>query len=238
MRFEDRVEVRRIVPMGTILTWLVALTLLPVVFLWFDPYSAYVGPAVSDLPLLDSLMGLSRLLGKFEVQAVLILLVALGLWQLRPNRAASWLRVVSVTVGVEVLVVSLLKVLVRRPRPVINAQAVGADGLLEEIATGRVLSFPSGDTAAAFAIACVAAAYFPRVRVTAMAAACLVGFSRVYFGCHHFSDVVAGALIGTLIAGLILARTRPDRPLPEDRATPSGVPARIPALSALLHLLE
>jgi membrane-associated phospholipid phosphatase len=60
----------------------------------------------------------------------------------------------------------------------------------------------------AFAIACVLAACAPRLRMAAMAVACLVALSRIYFGCHYFSDVIAGAVLGAVTATWLLVRTR------------------------------
>jgi hypothetical protein len=62
-------------------------------------------------------------------------------------------------------------------------------------------SFPSGHTTQAFAIASVIATEYPRpwVEVASYGSAALVGYARVLHDRHYGSDVLAGALIGTLV---------------------------------------
>jgi undecaprenyl-diphosphatase len=78
-------------------------------------------------------------------------------------------------------------------------------------------SFPSGHTAGSFAAASALAAFYPQESPQLLAVAGAVGFSRVYLGMHFPSDVLVGAVIGTLIgrttAWLVngLAGRRPER---------------------------
>ena len=70
-------------------------------------------------------------------------------------------------------------------------------------------SFPSGHTAASFAVASVIANQYREhkwVPVTAYTIASLVGLSRIYDNKHWLSDVVAGAVIGTVIGNLVSRR--------------------------------
>ncbi len=61
-------------------------------------------------------------------------------------------------------------------------------------------SFPSGHTSGAFALATVTEIYYgPWFGVPAYALAALVGVSRIDSNKHVASDVIAGALLGTLI---------------------------------------
>jgi membrane-associated phospholipid phosphatase len=61
-------------------------------------------------------------------------------------------------------------------------------------------SFPSGHTSGAFALATVAQVFYgPWVGVPSYALAALVGVSRIDKNKHVASDVVAGAVLGTLI---------------------------------------
>lgn len=62
-------------------------------------------------------------------------------------------------------------------------------------------SFPSGHASGAFASAVTLALLVPRLRAPALALAALIAFSRVYLGVHYPSDVAAGALLGTALAG-------------------------------------
>lgn len=61
-------------------------------------------------------------------------------------------------------------------------------------------SFPSGHTALAFALATTVSNYNPEYKWLAYSAAAAVGWSRVEEGDHYWHDVIAGAIIGHLIA--------------------------------------
>lgn len=70
-------------------------------------------------------------------------------------------------------------------------------------------SFPSGHTTQAFAVASVIAAHYPDqplVQVSAWGVAGLVGLARSYHEAHYASDIVAGALIGSLVGQAVVAR--------------------------------
>lgn len=88
----------------------------------------------------------------------------------------------------------LMKRIVGRPRP------------LNEGATD---SFPSGHTATAFAMAFVAGNRHPRLRIPLYAIALGTAFSRVYLGHHYPSDVIAGAVIGTLAGAHVIHYRKP-----------------------------
>ena len=96
------------------------------------------------------------------------------------------------------LVVRLLKRHTERPRPYL----VLADSR-SVVAPLPDYSFPSGHTAASFALA----------TVVAVGAAILVGLSRTYLGHHYPSDVLAGAVIGMLFAYLSLLHFGAQAPL-------------------------
>jgi undecaprenyl-diphosphatase len=61
-------------------------------------------------------------------------------------------------------------------------------------------SFPSGHTAAAFAFATAVGHVLPLAGVPLRGLAALVGYSRVHTGVHYPGDVIAGALIGAVVA--------------------------------------
>jgi hypothetical protein len=68
-------------------------------------------------------------------------------------------------------------------------------------------SFPSGHTTEAFAVASVIANHYDEtwVTCTSYSIASLVGFARIYHRAHFASDVVAGAMIGTLVGKSVVA---------------------------------
>ena len=97
-----------------------------------------------------------------------------------------------------------VKAAVDRPRPPLDDPSIGA-----AIDLPASASFPSGHATTAFAAAAAVAVLMPRLRWPALALAALVALSRVYLGVHFAFDVLAGALLGTLIgAGLALAARR------------------------------
>lgn len=71
-------------------------------------------------------------------------------------------------------------------------------------------SFPSGHTTQAFAIASVIASHYDEtwVKCSSYAVAGLVGVARSYHDAHFASDVLAGALIGTLVGQSVVTHNR------------------------------
>ena len=84
-----------------------------------------------------------------------------------------------------------VKLVVRRPRPVL-------DGLPALTSTPSRLSFPSAHASTSFAGArCYSRLGLPPLPLYSLATA--LSLSRVYLGVHYPSDVLAGALLGTAV---------------------------------------
>ena len=66
-------------------------------------------------------------------------------------------------------------------------------------------SFPSGHAASAAAFATGVATAFPEAGIPLSAAAALVAYSRVHTGVHYPVDVIAGTVVGTTVAQLVVA---------------------------------
>ncbi len=69
-------------------------------------------------------------------------------------------------------------------------------------------SFPSAHAVNAFAVATVFAGFYASSLVIALPLAIAVGLSRVYIGVHYPFDVLAGAVLGTLIGSAVLGVLR------------------------------
>jgi hypothetical protein len=71
-------------------------------------------------------------------------------------------------------------------------------------------SFPSGHTTEAFALASVIAGHYEEtwVACASYSVAGLVGVARSYHGAHFASDILAGALIGTLVGKSVVAHNQ------------------------------
>ena len=80
------------------------------------------------------------------------------------------------------------------------------EGLIPLLTSGDPNSFPSGHTCAAFSAGLVWARTLPKpwMRRTAVIQSVLMGLSRLYVGVHYPSDVLGGALVGTVCAMLAL----------------------------------
>jgi membrane-associated phospholipid phosphatase len=87
---------------------------------------------------------------------------------------------------------TLVKLFARRPRP-------SLEDLPALITTPTQLSFPSAHASSSFA---AARGYAPLLGGAALyPVAAAMAASRVYLGVHYPSDILAGALLGTLVGG-------------------------------------
>jgi len=114
----------------------------------------------------------------------------------RPGRRAAAHGLTAV--GVAASVVNLVaKPLGGRRRPDRVGERVP---LARHVPMPASTSFPSGHAATAFAFAAGVGHVLPPAAIPLHALAALVAYSRVHTGVHYPGDVVAGALIGTVLA--------------------------------------
>ena len=106
-------------------------------------------------------------------------------------RRREWLRGVGIVAGAYAANYTV-KVAVRRPRPELP-------GLPPLTPTVSDLSFPSAHATTSFAAAHAYGRLAPRGALYGAAVA--FGLSRPYLGVHYPSDVLAGAVLGSALAG-------------------------------------
>ena len=149
-----------------------------------------------------------------------MLFIVLGLILLlfRQTRKAGFSALCAMLIGL-VVVNLTIKPMVERPRPWLVIE-----NFVNLVPEHDPHSFPSGHTNAAFAFALAVCAAAPKrwMKVTAVCMAVVMGLSRLYVGVHFPSDVLAGALIGSLcgLAGAWAVKTLWERLGPRLRKTP------------------
>ncbi len=93
------------------------------------------------------------------------------------------------------LLVHIIKRIANRPRPC---------NVLKNITTLVVpleaYSFPSGHTTAGFSLAVTLTLTYPAYGIYFLLIAALIGISRIYIGVHYPSDIIIGAMIGSIFS--------------------------------------
>lgn len=108
------------------------------------------------------------------------------------------------SLGLSVLVSFLLKIIIQRQRP-FQLGLVSVLSVLEK--SSHLIwnfSFPSFQAMLSFCAIPILSKAFPKFKYVWIIFACLVSFSRVYFGLHFLSDVIVGGLIGYLLGIFVL----------------------------------
>lgn len=128
-----------------------------------------------------------------------ILWIAIGLFLLiyKPTRRFGIVYAVSLFCAF-MLSEYVLKFIVCRERPFIMR-----DDIKLLISAPSGYSFPSSHTCSSFACAVSIFLKKKKIGIIALVFAFIVGFSRVYFTVHWLSDVIVGAIIGTLCAVIV-----------------------------------
>lgn len=142
---------------------------------------------------------------------ILWIVLSLAMLFFRPTRKAGGLALGAMALGLLVTNITI-KPLVERPRPWLDWPIVPL------VTEKDPNSFPSGHTCAAFAagMSWLRALPWKWGRAAAPVLALLMGLSRLYAGVHYPTDVLAGAVIGSLCAWAVwkayqLYRDRRDR---------------------------
>lgn len=128
------------------------------------------------------------------------LILVMGYWRSRARGVAVVLGTVVLSTALDEFV-RIIKPIFNRPRP-FNTPDLPFEVILRGDPQGG-LSFPSGHAADGFFIAIFLGLYFPKWRWCFITLAALTAFSRIYCGVHYPTDVIIGALLGSILAWLI-----------------------------------
>ena len=166
------------------------------VSLYFDSEIVEGVSLIRNNLLNDFFMGITFVSSKIMV---FFFLTGLFLWKKKKFILPLWL-----TLGLAVAVSFLLKIAVQRQRPF----QLGLVSVLPVLEKASHLiwnfSFPSFQTMLVFCAIPLLSKKFPKLKYWWIAFAVLVGFSRIYFGLHFLSDVIAGGAIGYLLGVIII----------------------------------
>jgi membrane-associated phospholipid phosphatase len=156
--------------------------------------AVYEAVAGTPTPTLDrTLAELSRAADYSRLTIAVAGMLAIGGG--RTGRRAAGTGLISVAVTSAVMN-AVIKPLVRRPRPAQDEVVTAA----RQIPMPRSASFPSGHSASAFAFATGVGQVLPSAAFPLRGLGALVAYSRVHTGVHYPGDVIAGALLGDVIA--------------------------------------
>jgi len=157
-------------------------------------------------PLGDVLWPMITHYDRYLLIRIVLVLVWIGLLVrggARGRRAA--LLIIPVLICADQLSSSVLKELIARPRPchmIDGIPLVESVRLLVDCGPGK--SFPSSHAVNNFAVATVFAWTYPAAKWWFFGWASLVALSRPAVGVHYPSDILGGALIGALVAMVLI----------------------------------
>lgn len=142
-------------------------------------------------PVLDKLMVVITYLGDAGIVWIVLAVILLFM---KKTRKCGVLMLISMIVGL-IIGNGIIKHLVARERPCWIDQNIA---LL--IPNPTDFSFPSGHTLASFESAVMIFLHNKKWSVFAFILAILIAFSRLYLFVHFPTDIIGGAILGTLIS--------------------------------------
>jgi membrane-associated phospholipid phosphatase len=129
-----------------------------------------------------------KVLGKVGEYGAIWFVIGIALAFIDPDNGEDW-ALAGILGPVSILLNFAVKVIVRRPRPVL-------EGLPPLGGAPSSLSFPSAHATASFACATAMTRIAPEAAFLFILAAAIAA-CRPYLGMHYPSDVLAGAILGT-----------------------------------------
>ncbi len=179
--------------------WIICLIILAfIIALYFDS-TIIKGVSYLKSSFLDDVL----ILLTFTSAEIIIffLLTILFLWK---DSKRKWILPLWFTLLLSSIVSFFLKVSIQRLRPFQQGLIEISPFLIKSSYLIWDFSFPSTHTILAFAAIPFLSKEFPKLKYAWVTLACLIGFSRLYFGFHFLSDIIAGAAIGYLLGALII----------------------------------
>lgn len=193
--------------------WAIPLLLGLAAFALLLPLDGLIARAVTSIKIEGDLRRELEALQQFGQGSSIVILTAI-IWLIDPprrRRLADW----AVAVALVGLTLQAAKILIGRPRPKFDDPWVflGPFGQYPiegvgvrhswEIGSGILAdlwSMPSSHTAYAVVTAAFVSILYPRLRALVLTLAAIVGIARILFRAHYPTDVVAGAMLGWLVA--------------------------------------
>ncbi len=153
------------------------------------------------LPLLDPALQLLTNTAYGISAACLLAVGFMALWK-RTKQWQSQACMIAIGVGSSAVVALLLKHGITRVRPFVTHPE-----LVTQLADASLLSFPSGHTTVAFAMAILLKGLFPKAGIGRIAIiwAFAVAYSRMALGVHYPGDVLAGILTSAVVCSAVLS---------------------------------
>ena len=113
--------------------------------------------------------------------------------------------ILTFALALEVLMTNIiLKPIVARPRPYADNEGIVSFLKSIGLTAPSDASFPSGHAGSSFAVAVALIMLVGIKGLPAILLASLIAFSRVFLCVHYLTDVLAGALIGSLVAIIVV----------------------------------
>lgn len=132
---------------------------------------------------------------------IFFILTALLLWG---EKKRKWILPLWACLGISALVSFILKITIQRERPFQLGIVPLLPSLQEASYSIWNFSFPSFQSMLAFCAIPILSEQFPKLKKVWIIFAVLVAFSRVYFGVHFVSDVIAGGFVGYIIGMIVV----------------------------------
>ena len=153
---------------------------------WSSPAADWFFPAITDL--------------HTQIWFIVVAVALLAFWIYRARKdALKWIAALAITLALSDMVAyRVVKPSIERLRPPASGVHVIVRGPEH---TGN--SFPSNHASNIFAAATILTFALPPLGLPFFIVATLVAYSRVYVGAHFPLDVLAGAVLGIIIANLV-----------------------------------